>query len=122
MTPPPFLDIPFGAYLSRDRPDPDHDLTLVDPGTPCGEYLRRFWQPVAFARDLGPVPLAVRIMGEDLVLFRDKSGRVGLLERHCTHRGTSQDTVLRVPAGPDPEADRRLLREIGRKVVGLPGD
>jgi phenylpropionate dioxygenase-like ring-hydroxylating dioxygenase large terminal subunit len=66
----------------------------VGPGTPCGEYLRRFWQPVAFARELGQVPLRLRIMEEDLVLFRDGSGRIGLLQIHCTHRGTSLEFGL----------------------------
>src|SRR5262249_36113435 len=83
--PRPFLDLPFGAYLARDVPPPDDELTRVGPRTPCGEYLRRFWQPVAFARDLGGVPLRIRIMGEDLVVFRDGAGRVGLLQLHCTH-------------------------------------
>ena len=71
----PFLNVPYGAYLGREVPGPDEELTRVGPGTPCGEYLRRFWQPVAFARELGAVPLAIRIMGEDLVVFRDRSGR-----------------------------------------------
>jgi nitrite reductase/ring-hydroxylating ferredoxin subunit len=51
--------------------------------------MRRFWQPVAMSSELGELPVAVRILGEDLVVFRDKSSRVGLLERHCCHRGTS---------------------------------
>ena len=81
--------MPFGGYFERERPAADAELTRVGPGTPCGEYLRRFWQPVAFARDLGDVPRRLRIMGEDLVLFRDGDGRVGLLHLHCLHRGTS---------------------------------
>ena len=93
-TPRAFLNVPYGAYLAREMPGPDDELTRVGPGTPCGEYLRRFWQPVAFARDLGAVPLAITIMGEDLVVFRDKAGRVGLLQRHCTHRGTSLEYGL----------------------------
>jgi len=84
----------YGAYLARDVAPPDDELTRVGPGTPCGEYLRRFWQPVAFARDLTDVPLRIRIMGEDLVVFRDKSGRVGLLQLHCSHRGTSLEYGL----------------------------
>src|SRR5262245_60792245 len=62
----PFLNTPYGAYLAREVPPPDDELTRVGPGTPCGEYLRRFWQPVAFARDLGDVPLRIKIMSEDL--------------------------------------------------------
>jgi phenylpropionate dioxygenase-like ring-hydroxylating dioxygenase large terminal subunit len=80
---------PYGGYFQREAPADDAELTRVGPGTPGGEYLRRFWQPVAFARDLGEVPLRLRIMGEDLVLFRDGRGRVGLLHLHCLHRGTS---------------------------------
>jgi nitrite reductase/ring-hydroxylating ferredoxin subunit len=84
-----FLTVPYGAWHARDVPAPDPLLTRTGPGTPCGEYLRRFWQPVAFARDLGDVPRRIRIMGEDLVVFRDGAGRVGLLQLQCTHRGTS---------------------------------
>src|SRR5919198_2009748 len=84
-----FLNVPYGAWHARDVPAPDPILTATGPGTPCGEYLRRFWQPVAFARDLTDAPRRIRIMGEDLVVFRDHSGRIGLLQLHCTHRGTS---------------------------------
>ena len=66
-------------------------LTQVGPGTPCGEMLRRYWYPVAIANELTdehPTKF-VRLLGEDLVLFRDKSGRVGLLADHCSHRGAS---------------------------------
>jgi nitrite reductase/ring-hydroxylating ferredoxin subunit len=80
---------PYGLYNRRRLPAEDAELTHVGPDTPCGEYLRRFWQPVAMASELGALPVALRIMGEDLVLFRDKGGRVGLLDRHCCHRGTS---------------------------------
>lgn len=67
----------------------DRELTEVGRGTPCGEYLRRFWQPVAMSSELGDLPLAVELLGEPLVLFRDRSGDLGLLHRHCSHRGAS---------------------------------
>lgn len=67
----------------------DADLTRVGPGTPCGEYLRRFWQPVAISSELGELPLKLRMLGEDLLLIRTQKGEVGLLGRHCCHRGTS---------------------------------
>ena len=54
-----------------------------------GELLRRYWQPLALSAELADLPKAVRILGEDLVAFRDKSGRVGVLDAHCVHRGTS---------------------------------
>ena len=66
-------------------------LTQVGPGTPGGELLRRYWHPVAVSAELTheqPTRF-VRILGEDLVLFKDKSGRVGLLADHCSHRGAS---------------------------------
>ena len=83
------LDEPFAAYRRAVLPRADRELTAVGPGTPGGEYLRRFWHPVAHADGLGDLPLALRILGEDLVLFRDGGGAIGLLERHCSHRGTS---------------------------------
>ncbi len=66
-------------------------LTKVGPGEPAGELLRRYWHPVAVAKELteeNPTKF-VRILGENLVLFRDKKSRVGLLEDRCAHRGAS---------------------------------
>jgi len=66
-------------------------LTRVGAGTPAGELLRRYWHPIAIAGELtdqNPVKF-VRILGEDLVLFRDKKQNVGLLEDRCSHRGAS---------------------------------
>jgi phthalate 4,5-dioxygenase oxygenase subunit len=67
-------------------------LTRVGPGTPMGALLRRYWIPAAFAHQVaepdGP-PLRVRLMGENLVLFRDSEGRIGLLDERCPHRTAS---------------------------------
>jgi len=66
-------------------------LTRVGPGTPGGELLRRYWFPVGMASELTaehPTQV-VRILGETLVLFRDKTGNVGLLHDRCPHRGAS---------------------------------
>jgi nitrite reductase/ring-hydroxylating ferredoxin subunit len=79
----------YRGYENRDTPPEDAELTHVGPGTPCGEYLRRFWHGIALSREVGDLPLAVRLFGEDLVLFRDGGGRIGLLHRHCAHRGAS---------------------------------
>ncbi|MEE8518624.1 MAG: Rieske 2Fe-2S domain-containing protein, partial [Dehalococcoidia bacterium] len=64
-------------------------LTRTGPGTPGGEMLRRYWQPVAMASEVEPgsAPHPVKIMGENLVLFRDDSARLGLLGLNCAHRG-----------------------------------
>lgn len=58
------------------------------PGTPGGDLLRRYWQPVALSHDVSVdgAPVALRILGEDLVLFRDSSGKAGLLALRCAHR------------------------------------
>jgi phenylpropionate dioxygenase-like ring-hydroxylating dioxygenase large terminal subunit len=89
-----FLTHRFGAYYHREVPREDVELTHVEPGTPCGEYFRRFWQPVCFSDDLRDLPLRIEILGEELVAFRDRRGSVGLLELHCPHRGTSLEFGL----------------------------
>ena len=65
------------------RPPGTHNATLteVGQGTPMGELLRRYWQPVALARDATTTPKLIRALGEELILFRDKSGRPGLVHR-----------------------------------------
>ena len=77
-------------------------LTRVGRGTPMGELMRRYWQPIAAVAQLDEHPtLPVRLMGEDLVLYRDTRGRHGLLDRHCAHRradlayGTVEECGLR---------------------------
>jgi 5,5'-dehydrodivanillate O-demethylase len=65
------------------------DIAHVGPGTPAGEWFRRYWLVVGTTRDLYDIPQAVRVLGEDLVLFRDPEGRLGLIGRSCPHRGTS---------------------------------
>src|SRR4051794_29630255 len=65
-------------------------LTSTGPGTPMGELFRRFWMPVMIATELpGPDcdPKRVRVMSEDLIAFKDSSGRVGLVDAYCPHRG-----------------------------------
>src|SRR5581483_10465241 len=66
-------------------------FTHVGPGTPAGNMLRRYWWPIAFSDEVASAgrPKAVRLLCEDLVLFRDASGRTGLLGLHCSHRSTS---------------------------------
>lgn len=68
-------------------PHTNEKLCRVGRGTPMGELLRRYWMPIAGASELDANPVkAVRLLGEDLVLYRDLSGRHGLLDRHCPHR------------------------------------
>ena len=55
---------PYDAYYHREVPPEDAELTHVGPGTPAGEYLRRYWQPVGLSSDLADLPQAVRVMGK----------------------------------------------------------
>ena len=81
---------PYSGYHATAIPGEDKELTHVEPGMPCGEYMRRYWHPVAISSQLKPdLPMALRILGEDLVLFRNGSGQIGLLHLHCSHRGAS---------------------------------
>jgi phenylpropionate dioxygenase-like ring-hydroxylating dioxygenase large terminal subunit len=67
-------------------------LTRVGPGTPMGDLLRQYWMPAVLAAELpepGGPPLRVRLLGEDLLAFRDHAGRVGLVAQACPHRGAS---------------------------------
>lgn len=67
-------------------------LTRVGRGTPMGELMRRYWLPALLAEEIPAPdcpPVRVRLLGEDLVAFRDSEGRIGLLGEHCAHRGTS---------------------------------
>jgi phthalate 4,5-dioxygenase len=76
--------------------DLNERLTRIGRGTPCGELMRRYWQPAALLDEFNPQldptmalrPIkAVRLLGQDLVLFKDDSGSWGLLDRDCPHRG-----------------------------------
>jgi nitrite reductase/ring-hydroxylating ferredoxin subunit len=70
-------------------PTYDAALTLVTRGTPMGELLRRYWHPVGLVEDATETPRQIRVLGEDLILFRDHAGRPGLLHPRCAHRGAS---------------------------------
>ena len=86
---------PKGNYRGHERQSVwsrphDPELTEVGPGTPCGEYLRRYWLPVAMTDQVGELPYRIRVMGEDLVLFRERgAGELGLVHLHCCHRNMS---------------------------------
>lgn len=118
---PKFLTTTYSAYFHSEVAQEDEELTHVGPRTPGGEYLRRFWHPVAFSSDLAELPIRLRILGEDLVLFRDRQGRVGLLELHCAHRGTSLEFGL--------VSDRGIrccyhgwLYDVEGRILEMPGE
>ena len=77
------------AMLSREE---NELITRIGPGTPMGNAMRRYWIPALLSREIaepdGP-PVRVRLLGEDLVAFRDSEGRIGLLDEFCPHRRVS---------------------------------
>ncbi len=132
----------FAGYRQAQQPDFDHELAETGPGTPGGEYFRRYWHPVALASEIGELPRPVRVLSEDLVLFRTTSGKIGLVHRHCPHRraslvyGKCEDRgirccyhgwlfapdgeILETPgeaAGPGPAADVRARTRLGAYPV-----
>lgn len=90
--------IPASRRTSREE---NTLLTSTRAGTPMGEVLRRFWWPISVSEDLKDKPTFVRVLSEDLVLFRDGKGRLGLMDALCPHRranlclGTSGERGLR---------------------------
>src|SRR5438045_8561425 len=77
-------------------------LTRSGTGTPMGDLLRRFWMPALLSAELperdGP-PKKIKILGEDLLAFRDSNGRVGIVEPHCPHRGAAPNYGRREECG-----------------------
>jgi 5,5'-dehydrodivanillate O-demethylase len=79
-------------------------LTQVGPGTPLGELMRRYWQPIAVASELKENPTkSIKLLGECLVLYKDRQGRLGLIDEACAHRrvnmvyGIPENEGLRCP-------------------------
>src|SRR5678816_4126243 len=117
---PNLLTRPYGAYDFREVPQEEVELTHVGPGTPGGEYLRRYWHPVALSEDLKDLPKRIRVMCEDLVIFRDHAGRVGLLALHCSHRGTSLEYGIVSEQGLRC-CYHGWLYDVDGKVLEIPG-
>jgi hypothetical protein len=79
-----------GTGYGRKRPIHDARLTEVGPGTPMGEAMRRYWHPIAVSSALtNDVPHRTRVLGENLIVFRDGKGRAGVVFERCAHRGSS---------------------------------
>jgi nitrite reductase/ring-hydroxylating ferredoxin subunit len=81
----------YQGYQQPHRGASDEILVRSGRGSACGEYLRRYWQPVALTREVEDLPRLIRVLGEELVLFRDKSGRYGLVHKQCPHRRASME-------------------------------
>ena len=74
-------------------PHEDNELiTRVGPGTPMGNTMRRYWMPALLSSEIAEpdcAPVRVRLLGEDLVAFRDTDGKIGIMEHRCPHRCAS---------------------------------
>jgi 5,5'-dehydrodivanillate O-demethylase oxygenase subunit len=104
--------------LSKEENDM---LTRVGPGTRAGEMLRRYWQPIGFGAELQDKPKRRRILGEDVVMFRDDQGRVGVLALRCMHRGTSLE-FGHIEDGELRCCYHGWLYDVEGKVLETPGE
>ncbi|MBM2810642.1 MAG: phthalate 4,5-dioxygenase [Chloroflexi bacterium] len=104
-------------------PEENSMLTRVGPGTPAGGFLRCYWQPAALSEDFptGGAPQPVRLLGEDLVLFRDEEGQPGLLGIHCAHRGADL-SYGRIEAGGLRCIYHGWLYDVDGRCVEQPGE
>ena len=66
-------------------------LTRIGPGTPMGEVLRRYWHPVGCSEWVTKKPQRIKVLGEELVLYRGESGRTALMQLRCAHRSVALD-------------------------------
>ena len=78
-----------GSAYALAQPSFDNALASVGKGTPGGELLRRYWHPIAVANEIKGLPVPVRALGEDLILFKTPRGEFGLVYPRCCHRGTT---------------------------------
>ena len=81
----------YSGYGTPQRGESDELLVRTGAGSACGEYLRRYWQPIALTSEVTDVPRLIRVLGEELVLFCDRSGRYGLVHKQCPHRRASME-------------------------------
>ena len=79
----------FSGYELKHSKEIDVEITRIGPETKAGEYLRRYWHPIFISSELEDLPVAIKILGEELVLFRDQSKQLGLVHKHCPHRQAS---------------------------------
>ena len=79
----------FRGYKQAITPGVDEILSHTNPKTVCGEYLRRYWHPVALTSEISQIPKEIRILGEDLVIFKTNKENIGLVHKACPHRRAS---------------------------------
>jgi phenylpropionate dioxygenase-like ring-hydroxylating dioxygenase large terminal subunit len=82
------MDNPFSVFSAAEN----EILTRTGPGTPMGDLMRRYWLPAVRSEEMAEPdsdPIRIRILGEDLIVFRDTDGRPGILDQFCPHRRSS---------------------------------
>ena len=79
----------FRGYKQAIVPKFDESLVRTNSKKPCGEYLRRYWHPVALTSEVSETPREIRILGEDLVIFKTTKENIGLVHKACPHRRAS---------------------------------
>ena len=79
----------FRGYKQAIVPKIDEGLVRTNSNTPCGEYIRRYWHPIALTSEVSETPKELRILGEDLVIFKTTKGNIGLVHKACPHRRAS---------------------------------
>ena len=79
----------FRGYKQAIVPKIDEGLVRTNSNTPCGEYIRRYWHPISLTSDVSETPKELRILGEDLVIFKTTKGNIGLVHKACPHRRAS---------------------------------
>ena len=84
-----FKNQDFRGYNQAIVPKIDGVLAHTNSKTLCGEYLRRYWHPVALTSEVSKIPREIRILGEDLVIFKTTKGNIGLVHKACPHRRAS---------------------------------
>ena len=121
------------GYHQNWEGQPLRDLAETDAGTSCGELLRRYWHPVHIASEIGSRPKLIKVLGEELVLFKDQSGSYGLVHKKCPHRRASLEygrceahgirccyhgwvfdidgTILEIPGEPDGSSHAQHAQE-----------
>ena len=81
----------YKGYLQSEEHKIDNVLAHIGPGSPCGEFFRRYWHPVALSSEIGENPKELKILGENLVIFRTKIYFIGLIN----HKSIQYNSFLK---------------------------